>query len=144
MKDRMHSVFVFGTLKEGFPNFHVNGGARVPGEFVTVERFPLYLVGERCSPWLIDSAGEGHQVAGQVFQVSDAMLALLDQLERVGEPDGYIRASIDVELRGASQRSTMSVFTYLKPPGQLASADVRHGPLAEYALEHAALYRSRA
>ncbi|ROZ63900.1 gamma-glutamylcyclotransferase [Ramlibacter sp. WS9] len=139
----MHLVFVFGTLKEGFPNFHVNQGARVPGEFVTVDRFPLYLVGERCSPWLVHSAGEGHQVAGQVFQVDDAALSLMDQLERVGEPDGYVRASIEVELRGASRGAPRSVFAYLKPPAQFTLADVRHGPLAEYALDHAALYRSR-
>ncbi|WP_285414832.1 hypothetical protein [Variovorax sp. efr-133-TYG-130] len=31
-------VFVFGTLKEGFPNFTTNRGKRVAGEFVTVER----------------------------------------------------------------------------------------------------------
>jgi gamma-glutamylaminecyclotransferase len=139
----MHVVFVFGTLKEGFPNFHVNKGARVHGEFVTVDRFPLYLVGERCSPWLVHSAGEGHRVAGQVFQVDDAALALMDQLERVSEPDGYVRVSIEVELRGAPQSVPISVFAYLKPPAQFRLADVRRGPLAEYALDHAALYRSR-
>ena len=32
----MNHVFVYGTLKQGFANFHVNGGQRVPGRFVTV------------------------------------------------------------------------------------------------------------
>ena len=41
-----HLVFVFGTLKEGFPNFRINKGIRVVGEFVTVQRFPLHLIGE--------------------------------------------------------------------------------------------------
>lgn len=49
-----HLVFVFGTLKEGFPNFATNKGVRRGGDFVTASRYPLYLVGERCSPWLID------------------------------------------------------------------------------------------
>src|SRR2546425_4132829 len=69
-----HHVFVFGTLKEGFPNFTVNKGLRVAGEFATVQRLPLYLVGERHSPWLINAPGQGHQVVGQVFQVNGVVL----------------------------------------------------------------------
>jgi gamma-glutamylaminecyclotransferase len=55
-------VFVFGTLKQDFPNFHANRGVRVPGNYITAQRFPFYLVGERYSPWLIDQPGLGHQV----------------------------------------------------------------------------------
>ena len=65
----MHRVFVFGTLKEGFPNFATNRGRRVAGDFVTKERYPFYLVGERHSPWLIDQPGEGERIVGQVFEV---------------------------------------------------------------------------
>ena len=43
----MPPLFVYGSLKEGFPNFHVNQGRRVPGEFRTVRPHPLYLVGGR-------------------------------------------------------------------------------------------------
>ena len=60
-------VFVYGTLKEGFPNFHANKGARIPSVFFTVERFPLYLVGERCTPWMIDDPGQGERIAGELF-----------------------------------------------------------------------------
>ncbi len=42
----LHRVFVYGTLKEGFRNFHVNRGTRLPGEFVTEQAFPLYVIGE--------------------------------------------------------------------------------------------------
>ena len=35
-----HLVFVFGTLKEGFPNFATNRGVRVPGAFTTKYRYP--------------------------------------------------------------------------------------------------------
>jgi hypothetical protein len=44
-----HLVFIFGTLKEGFPNFGINRGTRVPGEFKTCAAYSLYLVGERHS-----------------------------------------------------------------------------------------------
>src|SRR3954469_2278028 len=89
-------VFVFGTLKEGFPNHAVNRGERMPGTFVTREPYPLYLVGDRHSPWMIDTPGEGHRVAGQVFRVDAVTLSAMDRLERVGERGGYRRKLIEV------------------------------------------------
>ena len=135
-----HRVFVFGTLKEGFPNFAVNRGTRLPGRFLTRDRFPLYLVGERHVPWLFDQRGEGERVAGEVYEVDDAALDAMDRLERVKEADGYRRAAILVEVPGA----TFDAFAYLKPMAQFDPAAVRAGPLAEYTLEHARLYRPRA
>ena len=136
-------VFVFGTLKQGFPNFAVNRGIRVPGEFVTVQCLPLYLVGERHSPWLVNAPAQGHRVAGQVFDVDAATLDDMDRLERVHEPDGYRRLPLEVVARGAAADDRRTVFAYLKQPEHFDPAHVRLGPLAEYTLEHAHLYRSR-
>ena len=136
-----HIVFVFGTLKEGFPNFATNRGTRVPGAFRTRQASPLYLVGERHTPWLVDLPGQGSQVAGQLFRVDDAVLAAMDRLERVTEADGYRR--VQVELEGGEALDIRSAWAYLKPPAQLRLSEVRQGPLSEYALEHAALYRPR-
>jgi len=137
-------VFVFGTLKEGFPNFHVNRGTRVSGNFVTVQPYPLYLIGERRSPWMLDQPGTGHNVCGQVFDVDDAALAQMDALERVGEPDGYRRVRIEVAVADRAGDATLEVFAYLKEPAEFtAVAGDATGPLAEYTHEHAALYRTR-
>jgi gamma-glutamylaminecyclotransferase len=137
-----HLVFVFGTLKEGFPNFGVNRGARVPGEFRTRSAYPLYLVGERHSPWLIEAPGSGLRVTGQVFRVSGETLAAMDRLERISEHDGYQRKLLQLEDVGSSR--ILSAYAYLKPPEQLVKSEVRVGPLGEYMHEHAALYRARA
>ena len=137
-------VFVFGTLKEGFPNFATNKGARVAGHFMTVEPYPLYLVGERFSPWLVDAAGEGERVVGQVFEVDEATLVAMDELERIAEPDGYRRVMLEVEALQDGRGATCIVNAYIKPRGQFSVEDVRLGPLQEYTLEHAALYRRRA
>jgi gamma-glutamylaminecyclotransferase len=137
-----HLVFVFGTLKQGFPNFATNRGMRLPGQFITRQRWPLYLVGERHSPWLLDQPGEGVQVLGQVFEVDDGVLAAMDVLERVTEPDGYRRVPVEV-LPEADGARPLQVFAYLKPAQQLVAGQVRAGPLAEYTLAHAALYRPR-
>jgi gamma-glutamylaminecyclotransferase len=137
-------VFVFGTLKEGFPNFATNRGKRVAGEFVTVKRYPLYLVGERYSPWLVFSAGEGERVAGQVFEIDQTTLDAMDVLERVTEADGYRRVSIAVERVDGESRSVHLVQAYVKAPEHFRVVDVKAGPLGEYTMAHAGLYRSRA
>jgi gamma-glutamylaminecyclotransferase len=49
-------LFVYGTLKEGFPNHHLNVGRRLPGEFRTRKPFQLFVVqlpNEERAPWLV-------------------------------------------------------------------------------------------
>jgi gamma-glutamylaminecyclotransferase len=137
----LHAVFLFGTLKQGFPNSSANKGSRLPGEFLTKYRYPLYLVGERHSPWLVLSRGEGFQVRGQVFMVDDATLGGLDRLERIDEADGYRRVRMPV--LSESTHEEIQVFVYVKPPEQLEGMLVQLGPIAEYELEHSSLYRKR-
>jgi gamma-glutamylaminecyclotransferase len=134
-------VFVFGTLKEGFPNFDTNRGSRIPGSFKTRELLPLYLVGERRSPWLLNLPGTGHQVHGQVFAVNEATLKDMDALERIAEADGYQRILIEVQRIDGDE--ILSVYAYLKEPLQLSDDMPREGPFAEYRLEHAARYLPR-
>lgn len=139
-----HLVFVFGTLKEGFPNFPTNKGVRKPGAFLTKERFPFYLVGERHSPWLINSPGQGERILGQVFEVDQASLEAMDKLERITEPDGYRRIVLEVEAHGQEGCGSLSAFAYLKQAQHFSPEEVRFGPFSEYTHEHAVLYRPRA
>ncbi|HET9206548.1 MAG TPA: gamma-glutamylcyclotransferase family protein, partial [Burkholderiaceae bacterium] len=78
-QDARTLVFVFGTLKEGFPNFAVNQGRRVGTVFRTVQPHPLYLMGARHVPWMIDAPGTGECVAGEVYEVDAAALAAMDE-----------------------------------------------------------------
>ncbi len=139
--DSMYPVFVFGTLKEGFPNSDTNMGSRLAGEFVTRNRYPLYLVGDRYSPWLVLSEGEGFQIRGQVFMVDDTILWDMDRLERVHEADGYRR--IQMPVLSESTNEEMRVFVYVKPPEQLEVNLVQLGPIPEYELKHSSLYQKR-
>ena len=144
-----HLVFVFGTLKEEFPNFRNNVGTRVPGTYETVNQYPLYLVGERHSPWMVNTPGSGEHVIGQVFRVDSNALARMDILERVREPDGYERILIKVRpWRGNPSHEDVDededeVYAYLKNPRHLAGVEIKDGPFAEYSFAHSALYRSR-
>ena len=77
-----HLIFVLGTLKQGCRNFHVNRGRRVGGDVVTSAPYPLYGIGPRHLPWLLDRPGQGQPVVGQLFEVDD------DTLAAMGTPTG--------------------------------------------------------
>ncbi len=137
----MDKVFVFGTLKEGFPNFQFNKGIRFRGKFETRERFPLYLVGERYSPWLVLDEGKGYKVKGEVYSVASEVLAEMDRLERISEPDGYRKVTIQVLCIESGE--LLKAYAYGKPIDQLKNADICKKLAGEYLLEHSELYRSR-
>lgn len=139
-----HLVFVYGTLKEGFPNFSKNKGIRLLGVYRTVERYPLYLIGERFSPWLINKPGHGERVSGQLFEVDSDALATMDTLERTDLRDGYRRVALALESAQDDCNRLFSAFAYLKQAEHFEPSMVRAGCLSDYTLEHAALYQPRA
>lgn len=132
----MHRLFVYGSLKEGFPNFHVNRGRRVPGSYQTAEPCPLYLVAGQL-PCLLPSLAGGLRVTGQLFEVSDEELAAMDALERVGEPGGYARVAIELLRTDIQTGQTLQAQVYAQDPSQLQRPGTHVGPLAEYTLDHA-------
>jgi gamma-glutamylaminecyclotransferase len=93
----MSLLFVYGSLKQGFPNEHVNSGRRAAGEYRTHERFALYLLGPGEVPCLVAPPGTGHHVIGELYEVDDDALRRMDRLERLGEPEGYERVEVLVE-----------------------------------------------
>jgi gamma-glutamylaminecyclotransferase len=131
----MDLLFVYGSLKQGFPNAHVNTGRRRPGSFRTRERLPFYLVGAGHLPCLVLQPGRGLQVLGQLFDVTAADLAAMDRLERVDDPQGYRRVRIGVEQVG--EGGVFDAFVYVQQATRLDPAQALIGPLAEYTPEHA-------
>jgi gamma-glutamylaminecyclotransferase len=131
-------LFVYGSLKEGFPNFHVNRGRRLAGEYRTRQSYPLYLIGGRL-PCLLSAPDEGLPVRGQLFEVTPDALARMDALERVGQPGGYLRELIEVESLSAA--AAIVAFAYLQPTAVLDRPGPHQGPLAVYTLGHARALR---
>ncbi|KAF6001858.1 hypothetical protein F1559_000352 [Cyanidiococcus yangmingshanensis] len=84
IKHRPHWIFVYGTLKRGWPNHALLHHALYEGTFVTIERFPLIIGGPHFTPFLLNRAGVGKHVRGEVYRVDDEELAMLDVLENVG------------------------------------------------------------
>lgn len=134
-------IFVYGTLKTGFPNFHINTGKRVPGEFVTVEKFPLYLIGPTQVPWLVNRPGQGECVVGEVFEVDAATLARMDKLEQIDEPLWYAREPLWVRRMDDERAQPLQVQVYFGSAERLALETIHAGPLAVYTAEQALGYR---
>ena len=139
----MALLFVYGSLKQGFANEHVNGGRRVDGSYRTEERYGLYLLGPGEVPCLVAPPGTGHQVVGELYEVGDADLRRMARLERIGEPNGYERVEIAVERFDTAPVARLRALAYLKHERSIAATVDRIGPLAEYKPEHAARFHWR-
>jgi gamma-glutamylaminecyclotransferase len=136
-------LFVYGTLKEGFPNHALNTGRRVGGVYRTRLPFPFYVVrlaNEDRAPWLVNSPGEGRRVAGQVFEVDSAALQAMDAFEEVGLASGYVRVEVELEVANAAN-TLLRAHAYMKQAHQLAACLAREGPFDEYTPELAIGYR---
>lgn len=136
-------VFVYGTLKEGFPNFHLNPGQRMPGTFRTRQPFPFYVVQlplEDRAPWLVNSPGEGMPVEGQVFEVDAATLHAMDAFEEVGLPTGYVRVELELEAVDAVG-DLVRAHAYMKETHQMGACLAMEGPFPAYTAELAVGYR---
>jgi gamma-glutamylaminecyclotransferase len=91
-------VFVYGTLKQGFPNHSVLGESLCVGVCRTVEQFALYSSG-------IPFAVRGEpvsQIVGEAYLVNSPTLALLDDLE--GHPHWYCRELVELIFSDSVKR----------------------------------------
>jgi len=84
-------VFVYGSLKRGEQYHDWLCGARFVGAHVTAPTWRFWDLGG----YPAMSPGGDVAVAGEVFDVDEAMLARLDELEEV--PELYQRARMETE-----------------------------------------------
>ncbi|GAD78768.1 gamma-glutamylcyclotransferase family protein [Vibrio ezurae] len=83
-----HLVFVYGTLRQGESNHHLLQGSDLLGVYETPAQYSLYDFS--AYPGIV----EGHSsITGEVYRVSDEVLAKLDILEDI--PIEYRRESIE-------------------------------------------------
>jgi gamma-glutamylaminecyclotransferase len=118
----MALVFVYGTLQKGFHNHRLLEVSSYCGPAKTADRYVL-----RSRPQGIPFVGRDKavsQIEGELYEVSDATLRRLDQLEgcRIDNPElsWYHRELIDVHWRG----ECLQAWIYFNP-------DVRE-PIVEH------------
>lgn len=98
----MQRVFVYGSLLSGLPNHGVLSSSRCVCSSARTSSSTLYLVGNGANfPYLLQyPLRDGHvpvSVEGEVYEVDDATLSRLDELEGV-EGGQYARLSLPVLL----------------------------------------------
>jgi gamma-glutamylcyclotransferase (GGCT)/AIG2-like uncharacterized protein YtfP len=96
-------VFVYGTLMRGQRANHMLAGAAYAGEF-TLEDHAMYDLGRY--PGIVPRAGE--TVFGEVFFVSEEMLAKMDEYEE----EGSLYRRVAVRLRGEKGALTAQAYIY--------------------------------
>lgn len=128
MDSARHPVFVYGTLKRGYPNYDAH---RLENFFIgvatTVESYPLYIAGQWFSPVVLDEPGTGHRFSGELYGVDQPTLEWLDSLEMVGQPMGYQRQLIRIETE---YRQPVDAWIYTKSRQQLTL--IHTPPLSSY------------
>lgn len=135
-----HCVFVYGTLKKGFPN-HDNymESATELGNYRTIEMYPLVLCGARYVPCMICSPGDGYHVEGELYEVDDECLNRIDALERIQDSDGYRRQVIRVSSSERIHQDIREALAYLMPPEH--ATDRRSNCLKTYGIDDAKKYK---
>jgi gamma-glutamylaminecyclotransferase len=125
----MIRLFVFGTLKQGFP-FHgaCLDGAKYLGACRTVKAYPMFIAGPWFAPMMLDRPGVGLHVSGELYEIDPPRLAAIDAVESVGKP-GNFRISIEVEpLEGDG--GSCQAFAYAK--SEELARPVQSAFLADY------------
>ncbi|KAL7147195.1 hypothetical protein ABFS83_06G091500 [Erythranthe nasuta] len=96
-------IFTYGTLKQGFSNHALlqdmmaTGDATFLGCCRTRRTLPL-VCGPYRVPFLLNLPGRGDRVSGEIYAVSAAALARMDELEGVTRGH-YERLPIEIEER---------------------------------------------
>ncbi|MFL1461285.1 gamma-glutamylcyclotransferase [Roseococcus sp. DSY-14] len=128
-------VFIYGTLKRGFP-LHAEGLAGVPvlGPASTAEPHPLVLATDELKPMMFPEPGAGQPVEGELYEVEEARLSLLDRLESMGKP-GHLKGVLRVDTPSGPREA----WCYVKSRG--LAVPVRSPFLARY--DEAAIAQAR-
>ena len=106
-------VFVYGTLKQNYPhhNQYMHGQIYL-GKYRTRVEFPLVIVNKWYSPVMFPEPGVGKHVIGELYQVDNHALSILDELESVDRKMGYRRESI--EIQSLSNHKIQEAYVYTK------------------------------
>jgi len=76
-------LFLYGTLKRNHCRHFAVQHEEFVGEARTVPAYRLFDIGSY--PGLVDAPGHGLSIRGEVWNVSDRTLAMLDEVEEVEE-----------------------------------------------------------
>ena len=104
----MPLLFVYGTLKRGLRLHHHLEGCALVGTAVTAPGYALYEID--WYPALVPEPGDS-TVRGEVYEVPEAVLEKLDEVE--GVPYLYLRGEVEIRhLNGRDVRERCAAYVY--------------------------------
>lgn len=121
------TVFVYGTLKQGFGNHRLLADSEFIGSAVSHDRFEMKTCGFPCliKPREADASQPLACVAGELYEVDDATLEQLDRLE--GNGSMYQREKINFEITDAKYEVHEAwVYIWLRGTDRLAPVTLDH------------------
>jgi len=83
-------LFVYGSLKRGFENERLMFHAKSLGKAKTINKYPLIINTKLRYPFLLNHENVGHNVIGELYEVTMSRISELDSFE--GKE--YIRSKI--------------------------------------------------
>lgn len=101
----METIFVYGTLKEGFGNHYLLSKAIKVSKAETVRKYGMYQSG---IPFVIKDE-ESTTIKGEVYLVDQTTFKNIDRLE--GHPSCYKREKVKVKLDN-DRRATAWIYFY--------------------------------
>ncbi len=125
----MYNIFIYGTLKRGYPNHNQYlKKQKYLGRYRTVDCYPLVIANKWFAPVLIDEAGIGKHVIGELYRVNNEKLVELDRLEHTNHVLGYKR--IEIEIQNIENGEVVQSFTYTKKRKHVSEISSQY--LSEY------------
>lgn len=114
-QSRLHTLFVYGTLKQGFSNHYFLKDAEFVAPAKTVERYALF-VDEFPHVYPKDPVCS---IQGEVYHVDFSTLTRIDALE--GHPNFYRRELVEVRLQ-SGEATKAWIYFHSKGAGQLIAS----------------------
>jgi len=111
------AIFVYGTLKRGLGNAHLLAGQGFLGEARTAERYRMFDCGGYPGITEAEEEGRGIAIAGEIWEVDRACLAILDRLE--GIASGLYRRGPVVLAPGFGTHGVVEAYFWGRDTGGL-------------------------
>ena len=109
-----YTLFVYGTLMQGFSNHYLIERAEWGGTAKTLEKYSLYESG---IPYVFKGDAISH-IYGELYRVDEQTLKIIDCLE--GHPEWYRREEVEV-FTGNGVTVTAWLYFYPEKRGKLVN-----------------------
>jgi len=140
----LQKLFVCGALKYGQPSHSIlantgNGYAKFWCRATTPEKLPLVIATRYNIPFLLNKPGVGYYVTGEIYEVDDKMLGVLDNLEDCQEI--FTREQLNMNIGVGEGTVPCWVYLLQKYPEKLL--DLPYLSSYENNAEHPYVMRNR-